>query len=47
LVLSEDVARAAKLDFGGWPRKAADIRGLKQPLPVLAVADAGALPDPL
>jgi adenylate cyclase len=45
LVLSEDVARAASLDLDGWPRKEAEIRGLREPLAVLAVDDAGALPE--
>ena len=45
LVLSEDVARSANLDVDGWPRKEAEIRGLRQPLAVLAVDDAGALPE--
>ena len=44
LVLSEDVARASRLEFSPWPRQEVEVRGLKRPLTVIAIEDATTLP---
>jgi adenylate cyclase len=44
LVLSENVARASRLDFSPWPRQEIEVRGLKRSLTVIAIEDATTLP---
>ena len=44
LVISAEVARYAGLDIGGYPRHEITIRGKREPLAILVIADALGLP---